>query len=116
MTIHNEVPFLSEELWPYEEGTLIVPIILYDDAGNIATPNNDVTYTLVNFSGAVINNLQDVSVPPSSDMNVILTGDDLVVGSEGTDRELQIDGTYDSQIQNGLSISQAVRFYIRPRA
>lgn len=113
MTISNLVPFLDEDDWPYENGTLVLPLNFFDEDDAEGVPET-LTWTLKNFSGQVVNEMQNIEIVPSADITLVLTGVQLVVGDYGTDRELQFSGTYDSQLGT-LRLDQAVRFYIRPR-
>lgn len=112
MLINNGVPFLDEEDWPYEGGTLILPLVFFDETDTEGVPDT-LTWTLKNFSGEVVDELEDQTLVPSEEITLVLTGAQLSVGSYGTDRELQIKGTYESTL-GSLHLDQAVRFYIRP--
>jgi len=115
--IDNSITILDASYWPYEKGTLVLPVAFYDESDPpVAVTPETLFYTLTTFDGVVINEREDVAVTPNETVNIILTGDDLLVGEFGTDRELAITGTYDSVLANGLSLNQAIRFYIRPLA
>lgn len=116
--INNQVPLLDEAYWPYEKGTLVLPVAFWDESDPpvAVIPNTDLAYTLTNFDGVPITGVIDIEITPAASVNIILTGDALAIDEWGTDRELVITGTYDSQLADNLTLNQGVRFYIRPLA
>jgi hypothetical protein len=116
--INNKITILDAVYWPYEKGTLVLPVTFYDtsDPPVAVTPNAGLTYSLTNFDGVPITGVTAIAITPASSVNIVLTGDALTIGEWGTDRELVISGTFNSSLANNLSLNQGIRFYIRPLA
>lgn len=102
---------LSEDDWPVEKGTLKLTVPIYDEDGNAVVPN-ELSYTLTDWSGAVMNGLEGEAIVPASSVDIVLTGDDLVIGDTTPQRFLLIEGTYDSSDGNDLEMRHQIEFTI----
>lgn len=95
-----------------EQSTIRFTIDLIDEAGEPATPNGDLTYTLTDLERHVINDLEDVPLDSDSTVEVVLTGDDLQIGEYGIHRALLVECTYNSDAGTNLSFKKTIRFDI----
>lgn len=70
-----------------------------DEVGVPAIPN-ELSWTLKDESGAVVNNKLNVPLTPAETMYIVLSGDDLVLTGNyvGAIRYVVLTGTYDSAI------------------
>jgi hypothetical protein len=95
-----------------EEGTYAVTVSYFDEAGAAVTPNT-AAWTLTDTSGVVINERADETiVTPATSNVIVLSGDDLIIGSHGVKRHLLITGTYDSSLGDDLPFRAQVNFEI----
>lgn len=102
-----------------ERSSYFVTVTLLDE-DSVTIPTNhitNVTYTLTNAYGDVINNLLKITPSPTPLTNpftIILTGNDLQIEG-GTDeiRHLTIESVYDSALANDLKFTDYVVFTIR---
>ena len=79
-----------------EKSTYIITAAFKNELGEAVTPKS-ITWTLTNTRGVVINDLEDVSVAlPAATINIVLTGDDLMIGTYGGKRIITICSVYDS--------------------
>lgn len=98
-----------------EQGTKIIAVSFYEPDGTTAVTPNTVNWTLRGAdAGTVINSRTAESETPDTTVNIVLTGDDLAIGSNGTRRYVRVWGTYDSVTYgNGLSYQQEFQFKLR---
>ena len=94
-----------------EESTFVVTAHFTDEDGAEVVPET-VLWSLSNDKGKIINNREDVSVTPAGTVNIVLTGDDLAIGSDGQIREVSIEATYNSTRGTGLSLKGRCTFNI----
>ena len=96
-----------------EKSTFVITASFTDEDGNAVTPN-ELTWTLSDSDGTVINSRQDVSLTPATSVDILLQGDDLVVSGNRDDRRriVLIEGTYNSAAGSDLPIRDEVKFQI----
>lgn len=95
-----------------ERGTLVVTADFRDEFGEPVIPN-EITYSLYNTVGSVMNDLLNVDVTPlAASVNIVLTGDDLSVLGGNTGRLLVINAPYDSTSGTDLQNRIAYPFNI----
>jgi len=94
-----------------EDSTYVVTAAFTDEDGNDVTPNT-VTWTLTTTNGTVINSRQDVSETPGTSVDIVLSGDDLAIGSNGQHRILTVEATYDSSYGTDLPLKARCSFKI----
>lgn len=94
-----------------EEGSAVFTAAFTDEDGAAVTPNAGLTWTLTDASGNVINSRSAVALTTASSVTIKLSGDDLVIGQNGTERHLLIQGTYASG-GDTLAIKDAAIFFI----
>lgn len=90
-----------------EGGTYTVQILFRDEDKNSVVPN-EITYTLSDKLGNVINSIENISITPASTLNITLTGASLTPGW----KILTIKGTYDSSYGVNLPLRDSVKFYV----
>lgn len=95
-----------------EESTYIISFTFKDESENLVIPNL-VTWTLSDIDGNIINSREDVSITPATTVNVVLTGDDLSIGSNGIKRIVDLYATYDSMYGSDLKLRSSASFYIK---
>ena len=64
-----------------EQSTYVITASFTDETGAAVVPNS-VTWTLVNGDGQVVNSRSAVSVTPASSVTIVLSGDDLDLGTD----------------------------------
>lgn len=90
------------------KSTAVITYEFQDEKGKSAVPKQ-CSWTLTNSSGEVINNRQDISIDDlSSEINVVLQGDDLIESLQ----YIIFKGIYDSDIGANLSFREWDRFYV----
>lgn len=94
-----------------EQSTYIITASFTDEDGSDVTPKT-LTWTLTDEAGNVINSRQDVALTPNTSVEIVLSGDDLVVSTYGTKRIVTVEGTYDSDAGTDLPLRDQVRFTI----
>lgn len=96
-----------------ERSTYVITAAFADEDGESSVPN-DLTWTLTDRAGRIINSRENVIVTPASEIDIVLTDDDLQLGSSlsGDTYILLIEGTYDSTLGTGLSLRDQARFTI----
>ena len=97
-----------------EKGTYVITASFYDDTETLVTPNSGLTWTLTDVNGNVINSRSAVAITSASTVYVVLTNNDLALGTgtRNAIRCLLITGTYDSTRGSGLAIRDQVIFEI----
>ena len=94
-----------------EGSTYVVTAAFTDEDGDAVTPNT-VTWTLTTTNGTVINSREDVSITPDTSVDIVLSGDDLAVGSNGRYRILTVEAVYDSSYGTDLPLKARCAFEI----
>jgi hypothetical protein len=94
-----------------EGSTYVVTASFTDESGNAVTPNT-VTWTLTSKGGTVINSREDVSETPGTSVDIVLTGDDLAIGSNGQQRILTVNAVYDSSYGTDLPLKGRCTFTV----
>ena len=95
-----------------EKSTFVITVAFQDEQGNSVTPN-ELTWTLTDMNGNVINNRDQVSITPDSSVDIVLSGDDLALEGDAPElRVLTVEGTYSSDLGNDLPIKDSVRFIV----
>lgn len=94
-----------------EESTYVISAAFADEDGDSVVPSS-ITWTLTDASGNVINEREDVSVTPAATVNIVLSGDDLVIGTNGGSRRVTIRATYNSSLGTGLPLKDECLFNI----
>ena len=97
-----------------EKSTYIITVSFTDSDGGAVSPKL-ASWTLKDEDGNIINNRNSVDIPtPSSEEDIVLTGDDLVLSDITKPyRYLLIEALYDSiTYGNDLSLRDEARFKI----
>ena len=97
-----------------EQSTFAVQCVFTDENGDAVTPDS-ITWSLVDDSGAAINELTDQSETPGSTITIVLSGDDLQLLAQANDSEiryLEISAVYDSDIGNNLPLKDRAEFKV----
>lgn len=94
-----------------EESTYVVGATFTDEDGDSAVPSS-ITWTLTDAAGNVINSRENVSITPAASINIVLSGDDLAIGTNGTSRRVTIKATYNSSLGSGLPLTGECYFSI----
>lgn len=95
-----------------EKGTFKITAAFADETDASMTPNTGLNWTLTDDAGNVINSRSAVTITPASSVDIILSGNDLAIGNNGTKRILTIQGTYDSSAGSNLPLKDEIVFYI----
>lgn len=99
-----------------EESTLAIVISFTDEDGNAETPAT-ANWTLTDDDGDVINSREEVTISSlDTSVTVVLSGDDLALqsGESGSAvRRFVVQGTYNSDLGNGLPMIDSVAFPVR---
>lgn len=93
-----------------ESSTYIVTASFTDENGDAVTPN-ELTWSLRNGSGTIVNDRDGVSLTPDTAVEIVLGGADLLA-SDGSHRYLTVVGTYDSDAGSDLPIVDECDFAI----
>jgi len=92
-----------------EDGTGVVTSQFYDEDGDPVVPES-INWALTDGEGTVINNREQESIfPPSQEINILLTGDDLEPGT----LFVTVWGTYDSDLGSDLPFKDWCSFKVR---
>ena len=95
-----------------EESTFVLTLSFTDEDDAAVTPKTG-TWTLTDEAGNVINSRLDVEISAlASSVDIVLSGDDLAIGTYGGQRVLLFEGTYDSDAGTDLPLKDQVRFTI----
>lgn len=95
-----------------EQATFGITLSFTDEDGAALTPNSGLVWTLTDVSGNVINSREDESITAGSTITIVLSGDDLAIGTNGKERVVTVQGTYNSDLGTNLPLIQEVRFFI----
>jgi len=96
-----------------EESTAVFTVGFEDEDDQPVTPNS-IKWKLTDASGVVVNSRNDVVVSPATEINIVLSGDDLVMsaGFSGDARKLYVTiyGTYNSTYGSNLPYNHQFDF------
>lgn len=99
-----------------EQGTYVLDLAFKDEDDLPVIPTS-INWTLTTLSGEVVNSRSEIDVsPPASEVNVVLSGDDLqllVHKDSYSWRLFTVKALYNSDLAPGLPINKAVRFKVR---
>ncbi|MEF8799065.1 MAG: hypothetical protein V5A79_06600, partial [Candidatus Bipolaricaulota bacterium] len=85
-----------------------------DEKGKLVPPNT-VRWTLIDVKENIINGREQVEIAsPSSEEDIVLSGDDLQITEDEREesRFIIFEGDYDSDLGSGLPITEEARFVI----
>ena len=85
----------------FVEGSTGVITVAFTDTDGVAVTPNSLAYTLIR-DGEIVNSREDITLTPSSTVNIVLYGNDLLAGTT----KIIIEGTYDSSIGSNLPIKK----------
>jgi len=105
------MPVISNQT-PNEGSTARFTLTLLDDAGNLLTPNSDLTWTLTDTFGNVMNGRSSVALAAAETVVIMLTGDDLLIGDAVPRRVLTLRCTYDNDAGSNWKFADEVHFTI----
>lgn len=98
-----------------EKGTAVFTVAFTDEDGSAVTPGA-ATWTLTDKKGNAINSRTAVTISPlSTSVTIVLSGDDLALGSETTsdhERHLTVEYTYTSSAGSDLPGKAVAIFHI----
>lgn len=97
-----------------ERSTCVITVSFTDEDGSGVTPN-EVSWTLMDLDGNIINTRESIDITPGSSVEIVLYGNDLVVSGDvqrTAKRVLLLEGTYDSDIGNDLPFRDQLVFAI----
>lgn len=95
-----------------ENSVYAITVSWYDESEKAVTPSA-ATWTLTNLQGTVINSRDGVVIGSLSTRNtLVLSGADLAIGVNGSQRELLVEYTYTSDLGAGLQGKWAAQFTI----
>lgn len=95
-----------------EQSTYVVTVSFTDELNEAVVPNN-VSYTLLDSGNNVMNSLEQVSVSPASEVDIVLSGDDLSLAEGvGNIRYLLIEAAYNSTFGSDLPFKKQLQFEI----
>lgn len=97
-----------------ELGSYPIRIQVTDSDGDIIIPEN-VTWSLFDKKGNVINNRSSISAIGGNTTNILLQGDDLKIGSFGIDRFFLFEYTYTSSFGSDIPDNEKLIFQIEER-
>ena len=76
-------------------------------------PKSDLTWSLLDLKGNVINNRARVPITPQQIITIVLKGDDLLLPGDASEkRRLLIDGSYDSLLGSDLDLRAELEFTV----
>ena len=96
-----------------EGSTYTVNAAFIDEADDPAALKTGSTWSLTDTAGNIINSLEDQTITAgSTDVDIVLTGADLFIGTNAEERIIYLDGTYDSTLGNDLCLKDEAHFFI----
>jgi hypothetical protein len=95
-----------------EESTAVFVASFEDEDGQAVTPNS-VSWTLTDEHKNVINERDGEELTPDTSVDIVLSGDDLAIGSNGERRFLLVEAVYSSDAGSGLPLKDQVEFHIK---
>jgi hypothetical protein len=105
--------YYYESAWVNEGSTAeftVNGLQLTDDTSAVL---QTLVYSLFDAHEQIVNDIEEVAVTPAETMTVVLEGADLYVGTQGLDRWLVFEGTYDSDAGSDLPLTHVVKFRLR---
>jgi len=98
-----------------ELGSYPIKIEVFDSNNSAIIPDS-ANWSLFDKRGIVINSRLNITVPtPGLENNVLLSGDDLKIGSFGIDRFFLFEFTYTSTLGAGIPDNEKLFFQIEER-
>lgn len=95
-----------------EESTYVVTATFTDEDGAAVVPK-EITWTLTDSEGTVINSRKAVSITPAASVDIVLSGADLdVTETRNGVREILISALYDSALGADLPLNAAAVFIV----
>lgn len=95
-----------------EKSTYIVPVSFKDPDLVAVTPNAGLTWTLTDIGGNVINSRSQVAISAASTINIVLTGNDLII-RPNNELVILVEGTFNSVTYgNNLPIKDEIHFFV----
>lgn len=96
------------------DNTYKITVAFTDSAGSAVTPNDGCTWTLTDTSGTTINSRSAVAITEATSVDIVLYDADLAAQGAEDDgiRLFAIDGTYDSDEGNNLTLDKTFQFVI----
>jgi len=106
------------KLTAIEKSTFVVVVAFKDEDGGDVTPNaGTVTWTLTDAIGNVINGKENQAIDSANPLNIVLTGNDLLIQASETvdevERRLIVSCKYDSDLGNDLPLKDSCGFRLR---
>ena len=96
-----------------EGSTYIINAAFTDEDGSAAALKTGSTWSLTDTAGNIINSREDQTITAgSTDVDIVLTCADLLIGTNAEERIIYIDGTYDSTLGNDLCLKDEAHFFI----
>jgi hypothetical protein len=96
-----------------DKSTYAVTLAFTDESGAGASPT-ELTWTLYDESGAVVNERKDVNETPGETVTILLQGADLAVGPAfAAPLFLQVEGKYNSSLGTGLPLELEHRIIVQ---
>lgn len=104
------ITYLSDHA---KEKSTFIPVVTFRDPDEqLVVPNSGLTWTLTDVEGNVINSRQAVPITAASVVNVVLSGNDLVIRAN-SELILLVEGTFNSVTYgNNLPIKDEIRFIV----
>lgn len=94
-----------------DRSTFIIDVAFSDENDEAITPN-EVEWSLLSETGAIINDREEVEVSSlNTTISIVLTGEDLDF-ADGRVRVLLIEATYNSDLGTNLALRETARFLI----
>jgi hypothetical protein len=90
--------------------TYVVPVSFTDEDGSAVTPNS-IQWSLRNEDGTIVNSRTSDSETPSTSVNIVLQGADLLY-SDGHKRVITVEATYNSTLGTSLPMKGEAEFFI----
>lgn len=97
-----------------ELGSYPVRIQVFDSDNDVIIPDT-ANWSLFDKRGTVINSRENIVTTPGTETNILLSGNDLKIGSFGIDRFLLFEYTYTSTFGAGIPDNEKLFFQIEER-
>jgi hypothetical protein len=96
-----------------EKSTYPITISFFDEDGAAVVPNaSTITWSLFDSGGNVINERTNVPAVSAASITIVLSGNDLALGSYGSLRVLKVECLYNSDLGSNLPLKDSVSFRI----
>jgi hypothetical protein len=98
-----------------EQGTYVITVAFTDEDGIAVVPVTMVWSLRKRSDSAIVNSRESVEISPlDSTSTIVLSGLDLerFGGNDGGERRVTLEGTYNSNLGNGLEFTSEVEFQI----